>query len=109
MSSQAVSHDGSERSATDYMVLAANVIYGIAGLLFLAGLYVDWRQAGSVYVRPLVIATGEAPNSGLFLLAIIVLVVGFVISKAGRLIKARNVEKVDQTQEWTVDVGSNKR
>lgn len=109
MSSQTVAQGVDERSAEEYMILGANVLYGIAGLLFLAGLYVDWREPGKVYIQELVITTGSVSNSGLFILAIIFLVVGFAISKVGRFIQARNVEKVDQTQEWTVDVGSNKR
>ena len=110
MSSQTVSQGAQGRSATEYMVLGANVLYAIAGLVFLFGLYVDWQQPGSAYVAPLVItAATETPNSGLFILSIIFLVLGFVLSKTGRYIEARNVEKVDQTQEWTVDVGQNKR
>ena len=109
MSSQTVSQGYDERSTEDYMILGANILYAIAGLLFLFGLYVDWKQPGNVYVQQLVITTGSTPNSGLFLLSIIFLVLGFLLSKLGEIVKARNVEKVDQTQEWTVDVGSNKR
>ncbi len=90
-------------------MLAAYVLYGIAGVAFLAGLFVDWRLPGLVVVPPFVVTTGSPTNSGLFILSIVVLVVGFLLSKTGRIIEARRTEEIDQTQEWTVDVGSDRR
>lgn len=92
-------------TTSDYLKTAANVVYGIAGVLFMAGLYYDWQHTGQVLISEFALADEPNANSGLFILAIIVLVLGYVISMTGDKIEEWQTEKVDQTQEWTVDVG----
>lgn len=94
------------RQLPDYFNLVANALYAAFGLIFVAGLYVDWRMGGTTFIDPLVIAQEPQPNSGLFILSIIVLVAGYILSRVGDLIESYRTEKVDQTQEWTVDVGA---
>lgn len=93
------------RTLPDYLSLAANGLYALAGLSFLGGLLIDWLVPGRLYITPLVITT-ETPNSGLFILSIALLLVGYLLSTLGSRIEERRREPVDQTQEWTVDVGN---
>lgn len=105
MSGQTVRSGVGRTGVSDYLSLAANVLYGIAGVLFLAGLYYDWQHTGEVLVSQFALADEPNANSGLFILAIIVLSLGYVISMTGDKVEEWQAEEVDQTQEWTVDVG----
>jgi len=105
MSGQTVRSGVGQTSTADYLRLAANVVYAITGLLFLAGLYFDWQHSGQIIIAEFSLADEPNANSGLFILAIIVLAMGYVLSVTGNKIEAWQSEKVDQTQEWTVDVG----
>lgn len=97
-----------ERTLPDYLTLAANTLYGLFGIAFVVGLYFDWKLGGVVVVPQFVIANEPQANSGLFILSFLLLALGYVISRGARYIKEYRTERVDQTQEWTVDVGSNK-
>ena len=106
--------DFGRKTLPDYMSLAANLLYAVAGLLFIGGLYYDWQRPGvnffaEVFGTPfLAIADEPHANSGLFILAILLLVFGYLVSIAGETIVNWQTEKVDQTQEWTVSVGDDK-
>lgn len=92
------------RTLPDYLRFGANVIYAVASLVFLAGLYVDWKYPGAAVFLPFQIATNPA-NSGLFLLSIVLLAVGFAFGRTARTVEDWQVEAVEQEQEYTVDVG----
>ena len=105
MSGQTVRSGVGRTSTADYLGLAANIVYAIAGFLFLAGLYFDWRHSGQVLISQFALADEPNANSGLFILSIIILALGYVLSVLAKKIEEWQTEKVDQTQEWTVDVG----
>jgi hypothetical protein len=105
MSGQTVRSGVGQTSAADYLSLVANVVYAFSGVFFLAGLYFDWQHTGQIVIQEFALADEPNANSGLFILAIIVLALGYVLSVVGDQLEAWQSEKVDQTQEWTVDVG----
>lgn len=83
----------------------AKTLFALFGVMFLVAIYIDWQMTGLVVVPPLAIL--EIPggsNSGLFLLAIISLLVGYAISKAADWYEEYTKEEFDQTQEWVVDI-----
>lgn len=94
-----------QRTVSDNLQLAAYVLYGLASVAFLGGLYLDMLYP-DVVVVPVFVIYQDPANSGLFILATLLLVLGYVTSKIGRFIQERRIEDVDQTQEWTVDIGS---
>lgn len=94
-----------EKELPDYLLQAANLAYLFAGVLFIGGLYFDWKHTGEMIIPMFAIADEPTANSGLFIAAMLVLVLGYVISRTGLYIESRRVEEVDQTQEWTVDIG----
>ena len=106
--------DIGRKTLPDYLTQAANLVYAAAGLLFLVGLYYDWKRPGVNFFSEvfgtafLAIADEPHANSGLFILAILLLVVGYAISRSADAIVSWQTEKVDQTQEWTVSVGDDK-
>ena len=114
MSGQTMQADFGRKTLPDYLSLAANIIYAIAGLLFVVGLYYDWQRPGVNFFAEtfgtsfLAIADEPHANSGLFILAILLLVGGYLISITSEAIVSWQTEKVDQTQEWTVSVGDDK-
>ena len=93
------------RTLPDYLRLSAYLLYALAALSFLGGLLIDWLVPGRLYITPLVI-TSQTPNSGLFILSIALLLVGYLLSTLGIRIEEYRREPTDQTQEWTVDVGN---
>jgi hypothetical protein len=111
MSSQTVRSGVGRTTIPDYLSLAANIVYGAAGLLFLLGVYFDWQRPGKAIFENLTgfglftIADEPHANSGLFFVAIIVLIVGYGFSRSADIIEEWQSEDVDQTQEWTVDLG----
>jgi hypothetical protein len=104
MASQSMQYEYGQRTLPDYLQLASNVTYLIAGISFLVGLYFDWRIDVNVIIPQFVVAHDPRPNSGLFILSFLLLTVGYVISRIGVFIRKRRAETVDQTQEWTVDI-----
>ncbi|MFB6124018.1 MAG: hypothetical protein ABEJ78_11245 [Haloferacaceae archaeon] len=105
MSNQAAQHDVNQRELPDYLQIVSNALYALAGALFLGGLYFDWQRSGEIIIPFFAIADEPEANSGLFLAAMVALAVGWVLSKIALKIVDLRTEKVDQTQEWTVDVG----
>ena len=105
MSGQNVRSGIGRTTTADYLSLAANVVYALAGILFLLGLYFDWQRQGEILIAQFALADEPNANSGLFILAILVLVVGYLLSILSSKLVEWNTEEVDQTQEWTVDVG----
>ena len=97
-------HNPNERELPDYMQLAGSAMYALTGALFLGGLWFDWQNPGEAIIGVFALADEPNANSGLFIAAVLILVVGFLMSKAGIKIREYRREKVDQTQEWTVDV-----
>lgn len=82
----------------------SNVLYVLFGLMFVGGLYIDWRTPGLVVVPQFSVVNDPYANSGLFLLAILTVVIGYLISKAADVIEEMNSEEFDQTQEWIVNI-----
>ena len=109
MSGQPVRSGVGRTSASDYLGSAANALYGIAGIIFLVGLYFDWKHSGEILIAQFALADEPEANSGLFILAILLLTLGYVISRVGNKVDEWQTEEVDQTQEWTVDVGDSGR
>ena len=105
MSGQTVRSGVGRTGWPDYLNTAAHALYGIAGVIFLVGLYFDWQNSGQVLIAQFALADEPEANSGLFILAIVVLALGYVISVIGNKVEEWQTETVDQTQEWTVDVG----
>lgn len=108
MSGQTVHSGPAQTTLPDYLNLAANVVYAGAGLLFVAGLYADWKLPGQNFIPMFMLADEPHANSGLFILSIILLLVGYTISRGADYVVEWQTESVDQTQEWTVDVGESK-
>lgn len=108
MSQQSVEYEYGTRTLPDYLKLSAIGIYVFAGIAFIIGLYLDWRFGAPVWIPSFKIAQEPQPNSGMFILSFLLLFVGYVVSRAGGLIESRRTEEVDQTQEWTVEVGDTK-
>lgn len=106
MSQQQVRSAVGQKTLPDYLQRAAYLLYAAASVVFLAALYFDVASPDVVVIPALVIAQ-DPTNSGLFILAVIILALGYVVSKVGRFIQERRIEEVDQTQEWTVDIGNN--
>lgn len=96
-----------QKTLPDYLDQAAKFLYVLGALLFLGGLWIDWQNPGEVLLDFLVFTDEPYANSGLFIGAIIVMVIGFVISRSADMIEEYRKEEVeDQTQEWMVDVGN---
>jgi hypothetical protein len=106
MSEQTVRSAVGQKTLPDYLQQASYLLYGAAGVVFLAALYLDVTSPDIIVIPALVIAQDPA-NSGLFIFATLVLLIGYVVSKVGRFIQEQRIEEVDQTQEWTVDIGNN--
>jgi Na+-transporting methylmalonyl-CoA/oxaloacetate decarboxylase gamma subunit len=106
MSEQTVRSAVGQKTLPDYLQQAAYLLYVAAGVVFVVGLYLDVASPDVVVVSPLVIAQ-DPTNSGLFILATVILGIGYVTSKTGHFIQERRIEEIDQTQEWTVDIGNN--
>lgn len=96
-----------KKSLPDYMDQVAKLLYALGALLFLGGLWIDWKNPGEVLIDALVFTDEPYANSGLFIGAIIVMIIGFMVSRsADTIVEYRKVEVEDQTQEWMVDVGN---
>ena len=106
MGSNEVKSSVGERTLPDQLKLASTLIYAGAGLSFLAGLYADWKLPGQVIIPMFRIANEPEANSGLFIFAVVLLILGYLVSTAAEWERERRTEEVDQTQEWTVDVGN---
>lgn len=96
-----------QKTVTDYLDQLAKGLYVLGALLFLGGLWIDWQNPGQVVVDFLVFTDEPYANSGLFIASIIVMAIGFVVSRLANAIEDYRTEEVeDQTQEWMVDVGN---
>ncbi|MFB6302227.1 MAG: hypothetical protein ABEH78_05135 [Haloferacaceae archaeon] len=94
-----------ENTLVERMDQVAKAMFVLFGALFATAIYIDWQHTGLVVVPPLaVLQIPGGSNSGLFLLAIIVLFLGYFISKAADKIEEMNKEEFDQTQEWVVNI-----
>jgi hypothetical protein len=93
------------RELPDYLDLAANVGYALTAALFLGGLWLDWQDPGNAVISAFALADEPQANSGLFIAAVILLAVSYVVSKVGQKVVELRTEDVDETQEWVVDVG----
>lgn len=109
MSQEAEFEQFHQKTLTDYLDQVAKALYVLGALLFLGGLWIDWQNPGEVLIQSLVFTDEPYANSGLFIGAILVLIVGFVISRVADAIEDYQKEEVaDQTQEWIVDIGNRK-
>ena len=106
--------DFGQKTLPDYLTQVANLVYAAAGVLFIGGLYYDWQRPGINFFAEyfgtpfLAVANEPHANSGLFILAILLLVVGYLVSLTSDAVVSWQTEKVDQTQEWTVSIGDDK-
>lgn len=107
MSQQSARSAIGESTLADYLMRIAYVTYAVAGIAFLVGLYFDLVNPGTIVI-PLLAFSSEPTNSGVFVLSIIVLIFGLVLAKISQILISYQTVAVDQTQEWTVDVGRNK-
>jgi hypothetical protein len=94
-----------DRELPDYLDLVANVGYALTAVLFLGGLWFDWQDPGNAIIPMFALADEPQANSGLIILAVIVLGVSYLVSVVSRKIVDYRTEEVDETQEWVVDVG----
>lgn len=109
MSTEADYQKYREKSIVDYLDQIAKGLYVLGALLFLGGLWIDWQNPGQVVIDFLVFTDEPYANSGLFIGAIIVMAVGFLVSRVADLVEDYQAEEVeDQTQEWVVDIGNRK-
>jgi hypothetical protein len=95
----------SERELPDYLDIVANVGYALTAALFLGGLWMDWQAPGDAVIPMFALADEPQANSGLIILAVLILAVSYLVSLAARKIVEYQTEDVDETQEWIVDVG----
>jgi hypothetical protein len=95
----------SDRGLPDYLDIVANVGYALTAVLFLGGLWLDWQEPGNAIINAFALADEPQANSGLFIAAVIVLTLAYLISLTSRKIVEYQTEEVDETQEWVVDVG----
>lgn len=95
---------GLTESLSDRIRAVSNLAYIAFAILFAGGLYVDWQAPGTVLVPFLSVMEQPYSNSGLFLLGIVFVVLGYVLSKAADIIVELNKEEYDQTQEWIVNI-----
>ena len=102
MSQETMSGYG-DRELPDYLKLVANVGYVLTAALFLGGLWLDWQSPGMAVIDAFALADEPQANSGLFILAVLVLAVSYLISKAALMVVAYQTEDVDEAQEWVVD------
>lgn len=93
-----------QKHLDDYLRRASQLLYGVAGIVFILGLYWDLAHTGEKVIPMFAIADEPQANSGLFILAIIIGVVGFFCSRASAIIDEWRVEEVEDSQEWEVDV-----
>ena len=105
MSNEDIPAGPGERALHEKLRLGALAFYALAGAHLVAGLIADLVMSGATIYPFFAIADEPEANSGLFIAAILLLFVGYLVSKVGEFIERRRTEKVDQTQEWTVDVG----
>lgn len=94
-----------EKTIVDYLDMVVKGLYTLGAILFVGGLWIDWRSPGDVVFSFLVFTDEPYSNSGMFIMAIIVMIIGFLISRTADFIEERrHVEPEEQTQEWVVDV-----
>ena len=89
MSQETMSGYG-DRELPDYLTLVANVGYVLTAALFLGGLWLDWQSPGMAVIDAFALADEPQANSGLFILAVLVLVISYLISKAALMIVAEH-------------------
>lgn len=94
-----------QKDLIDYLDAAVKGLYTLGALMFLGGLWIDWQSPGQVVFSFLVFTDDPHANSGLFIMAIIVMAVGFLVSRTADFIEERRYDEAEeQTQEWVVDV-----
>lgn len=97
---------GAEQSSIDeHLLRVRRVLYIAAGLLFAFGFYYDWKQPGQNLIPMFRIADEPHANSGLFIAAILVVLVGYVIARVAWWFDMRRASEIEEeTQEWEVDL-----
>lgn len=80
--------------------------YGLATLLFVTGIYFDWQAPGTVIIPMLVFTDDPYSNSGLFVLAVLVGFLSYLLDLGLDRYRSGHDETKDETQEWTVDLDS---
>lgn len=87
----------------DYMDKVAAILYAVFAACFAIGVFFDWQSPGTVVVSALTIFENP-PNSGMFLLGLVFLFLGYALSKAADKIEEMNTVQTDETQEWVVNI-----
>lgn len=98
------STDFARKTLQDRVERLTFVLYLLAGMIFIVGLYFDLEQPGVIVIEVLSIAN-DPSNSGLFILSFILLTGGFILGRIVATYDEWQKEEIDQTQEWEVDVG----
>lgn len=93
-----------EKRIYDYLDDIGGLFYIVAGILFVSGLYVDLAMSGQILIPPFAIADEPNANSGLFIAAILLGILGLMVSRLGTLIETRQTEEAEEEQEWNVDI-----
>ena len=86
------------RTKTDWLNFAGNMLYAVAAGLFVIGFYIDWKHPEMVVIPQFTLA--DEANSGIFVLALIVVVLGYIAHRIVAFIEEWYREEVDQTQAW---------
>lgn len=93
-----------QKHTEDYLHLASQLLYALAALVFIGGLYYDMVHTGQKVIPIFAIADEPQANSGLFILAMLIGLIGFLCSRASAMLDEWRVEEVEDSQEWEVDV-----
>ena len=102
-----------ETDITDRLNQAARVLYLIGFVFFAWGLWIDWQNPGQVIFGPFVVADEPYSNSGLFIAAIAIVLIGAFMARVANYVaekrrsEARTLQQED-SQEWIVDIQQNK-
>lgn len=93
-----------ERTLTDYMKFLAWGLYILAFALFILGYWFDWKSPGTVVIGALVVADDPHANSGLFVGAFVLVILGFLIVKIAGLIEHSQTDEIsEETKAWTLE------
>jgi hypothetical protein len=88
----------------DYLHDASRVLYAIAGLFFIGGVYIDWQHPGMSIIPFLNFVEGI---SDLFIAAFILAFVGYLVSQSSNIVDSWRTEEIEQEQdqEWSLEIG----
>lgn len=95
-----------QKQVEDYLNLTAYLLLGVGGVLYLAGLYFDIAYPGQKVIPMFALADEPTANSGLFVTAILITILGFGLSRVATMVDKRRIDEIDKSQEWELDLDS---